>query len=113
MSWLRHQTDIMQQFLVILSRFTDLKDNTLATRPYFTFWFHNQLDRYLDIWQKDPTLLLALDLCIQLLPTIECFMTLFPSNYPRQKYEAVHLRLVNACIRAGIPPPSPPRYTIV
>jgi hypothetical protein len=31
---------------------------------------------------------------------------------PRQKYEAVHLRLVNACIRAGIPPPPPPSYTI-
>ncbi|KAF9519731.1 hypothetical protein BS47DRAFT_1358046 [Hydnum rufescens UP504] len=89
-----HQKDVAQQFLGALSRVTGSKENTLATRPYFTFWFHDQLDRYLDIWEQDPTLRIALDLCVQLLPIVECLMNLFPSNRPRQKYEALHQRLV-------------------
>jgi hypothetical protein len=36
---------------------------------------------YLGIWKQDRTLHTALDLRIQLLPTVECLMSLFPSNY--------------------------------
>ncbi|KAF9519727.1 hypothetical protein BS47DRAFT_1083978 [Hydnum rufescens UP504] len=111
MSWLRHQKNVTQQFLGALSHVTGLK-NTLATRPYLTFWFHDQLARYLDIWRRDPTLRIALDLCVQLLPPAEYLIALFPSNHPRQKYEALHQRLVDACILSGIPPPSPPSYTL-
>jgi len=110
MLWLRYQQNVMQQFLGALSRVTGLRENTLATRPYFTFWFHDQLDRYLHIWEQDPTLRIALDLCVQLLPTAECLLNLFPSNGPRLKYEVLHQRLVNACNFSGIPSPSPPRY---
>ncbi|KAF9519604.1 hypothetical protein BS47DRAFT_1312196 [Hydnum rufescens UP504] len=113
LSWLYQQKNVMRHSLGALSRIKGLKENPLATRPYLTFWFHNQLDRYLDIWKQDPTLHLALDLCIQLLPTVECLMVLFPSNYPRQKYETIHLRLVDACIRAGISPPPHPSYMIL
>ncbi|KAF9519741.1 hypothetical protein BS47DRAFT_1288133 [Hydnum rufescens UP504] len=43
--WLRHQKNVMQGFVAALSRVTGLKENSLATRPYFTFWFHDQLAR--------------------------------------------------------------------
>ncbi|KAF9519732.1 hypothetical protein BS47DRAFT_1312358 [Hydnum rufescens UP504] len=111
MSWLSHRTHVVQQF-VALSHGAGLK-NTLGTRPILTLWFHDQLARYLNIWGQDPTLHIALDLCLQLLPLAEYLIALFPSDYPRQRYEALHQRLVDACILSGIPPPSPPRYIIV
>ncbi|KAF9519718.1 hypothetical protein BS47DRAFT_1324447 [Hydnum rufescens UP504] len=111
MSWLGHPQNIVQQFLGALSHITDL-ENALATQPHLTFWFNEQLARYLDIWQQDPTLRIALDLCVQLLPVVECLIILFPSSHPRQKYEVLHQRLVDACIFCGIPPPSPPSYII-
>jgi len=112
MIWLRYQQNVVQGFLGALSRVTGSKENTLATRPYFTFWFYDQLDRYLDIWEQDQTLRIALDLCVQLLPITECLLNLFPSYGPRRKYEVLHLRLVNACIFSGLSPPPPPRYII-
>ncbi|KAF9519726.1 hypothetical protein BS47DRAFT_1083994 [Hydnum rufescens UP504] len=111
MSWLNHQKNVAHQFLGALSHVTGLR-NTLATRPYLTFWFHDQLARYLDTWRQDPTLRIALDLCVQLLPPAEYIMALFPSNDPREKYEILHQRLVDACILSGIPAPPPPNYIL-
>ncbi|KAF9519719.1 hypothetical protein BS47DRAFT_1083423 [Hydnum rufescens UP504] len=108
--WLSHQQHIAQNFLPALTRITGLNNNILATHPYLIFWFHDQLARYLNIWQQDRTLHIALHLCVQLLGPVEYLMTVFPSNYPRQKYEVLHQRLVDACIFAGIPPPSRPSY---
>ncbi|KAF9519724.1 hypothetical protein BS47DRAFT_1312356 [Hydnum rufescens UP504] len=108
--WLSHQQRVVQNFLPALPRVAGPKDNMLASRPYFTFWFHDQLARYLNIWRQDPTLHIALHLCVTLLRPVEYLMTLFPSNYPRQRYEVLHQRLVDACIFAGIPPPPPPSY---
>jgi len=107
--WLSHQNNVVQQILGTLPRVTTL-DRLLASRPYFILWLHDQFARYLAIWRQDPTLLIALHLCIQLLQIVERLMILFPSNYPRQKYEVLHQHLVDACIFAGIPPPSPPSY---
>ncbi|KAF9519600.1 hypothetical protein BS47DRAFT_1387894 [Hydnum rufescens UP504] len=111
--WLGNQKNLMQQFLGGLSRITNWKDNPLATRPSFTLWFLDQLARYLDIWGHDRTLHIALDLCVLLLPTVERLMVLFPSNFPRQKYEVLHQHLVDACAFTGIRPPLAPSYTIL
>ncbi|KAF8318453.1 hypothetical protein DL93DRAFT_2054507 [Clavulina sp. PMI_390] len=79
-NWLNHQRHVANFLFGRLEMITGLHHNLLAKRPYFIFWFFGQVARYLNIWQQDNTLIMALDLAKTLLPPMEYLMSIYPSE---------------------------------
>lgn len=44
--WLNHQASIAQRFMQGLHMITGNRNNLLARRPFFVFWFMGQIHRY-------------------------------------------------------------------
>jgi len=112
LGWLQRQMIVAKHLLGNLRVVTGLNDHILARRPQFIFWFHSQIARYLNIWERDPTLVIALHLSILVVHPLEYLLSIFPSSYQRKRYLELHARLVTACHAASLEAPAPPHFKI-
>ncbi|KZW00891.1 hypothetical protein EXIGLDRAFT_603573 [Exidia glandulosa HHB12029] len=103
--WLTHQAAVARRVMQGLHTVTGQQDNVLARRPYYVWWFMSQVARSLLIWQCDNTLSLALEVAHAFLPPIDYLSGLWPCPSQRAKYRALHERLTEACLSAGMNPP--------
>ena len=61
----------------------------------------------MDLWQRDAFLLRALELAKTLVAALDVLNTLWPCVEFKHQASALRGRLVDACRRSGIMPPSP------
>ncbi|KAI9060849.1 hypothetical protein FKP32DRAFT_1687389 [Trametes sanguinea] len=103
-SWLRRQMAVTQYLWDCLHT---NPANELGTRSFLVYWFMGHVLRALVIWENDPTMTLALDAAKFFVLPLEYLMQLWPSQNQREKWQGIRMKLVEACIEAGIPLPSP------
>ncbi|KLO16752.1 hypothetical protein SCHPADRAFT_847678, partial [Schizopora paradoxa] len=106
--WLRHQADVAKRILQGLHTITGIKNNLVARRPFFIFWFMGQMSRCLHLWSLDNSLTFAIELSKKFLPLIDYLTALWPCEDQRRHYYNIRTRLENACraIGAELPPPA-------
>ncbi|KAI0643017.1 hypothetical protein C8Q79DRAFT_981220 [Trametes meyenii] len=89
--------------------------NELGTRSFLVYWFMGHVSRALVLWENDPTLILALDAAKLFVQPLEYLMQLWPCPGQREEWQTMRYKLVESCLKAGIPspcrslPPPPPR----
>ncbi|KAI0671084.1 hypothetical protein C8Q78DRAFT_1033916 [Trametes maxima] len=89
--------------------------NELGTRSFIVYWFMGHVTRALVLWENDPTLILALDAAKLFVQPLEYLMQLWPCPSQRDKWQSMRYKLVDSCLKAGIPspcrslPPPPPK----
>ena len=93
----RHQADVAKRILQGLHTITGIKNNLVARRPFFIFWFMGQMSRYaklqismlskmsltliircLHLWSLDNSLTFAIELSKKFLPLIDYLTALWP-----------------------------------
>ncbi|RPD63893.1 hypothetical protein L227DRAFT_572339 [Lentinus tigrinus ALCF2SS1-6] len=70
------------------------------------FWFIANIRRALALWQNDPDLIYGLEVSKRFAEHTEYLMLFWPNTRLRQVWQEIRVRLVAACLQAGIPPPS-------
>ncbi|KAH8825215.1 hypothetical protein DL96DRAFT_1612328 [Flagelloscypha sp. PMI_526] len=103
--WLHHQRTVAERFMYGLAKITGYVHNTLATRPYFVFWFMGQIQRAMRLWETDGTLTVALDVCKSLLPATDYLTAMWPCEEQRRRYGVLREKLFRSCLIAGVTPP--------
>ncbi|KAJ6621869.1 hypothetical protein B0H10DRAFT_2016158 [Mycena sp. CBHHK59/15] len=103
--WLLHQGAVAQKFMTGLHTITGNSCNNLSRRPFYVFWFMAQVSRGLMLWHCDNSMIVALDVCKNLLAPIDYLTALWPCAEQRHRYEALRERLRDACDFAGIAHP--------
>ncbi|KAF8582821.1 hypothetical protein K439DRAFT_1350360 [Ramaria rubella] len=112
-AWLLHQATVAKRMMQGLHTVTGHKNNILAQRPFFVWWFMGQVARSLTLWQCDNSLLLALEVCQAYFPPIDYLSCLWPCPAQRSRYLGLHSRLAQACRMAGISAPPAPNFDLL
>ncbi|KIJ54399.1 hypothetical protein M422DRAFT_222008 [Sphaerobolus stellatus SS14] len=112
-TWLVNQANIAKRIMQGLHTVTGHRNNILAQRPFFIWWFMSQAARALSLWECDNTLIVALEVCKAYYPAMDYLACLWPCESQRIKYRKLHVRIVEACQTAGIPPPPPPNFQLL
>ncbi|EIN12958.1 hypothetical protein PUNSTDRAFT_118598 [Punctularia strigosozonata HHB-11173 SS5] len=105
--WLSRQVVVSKNVVFNLHQVTGFASSALALRPFFVYWFIGQVSRALTLWSYDHSLLVALEVCKGMLEPIEYLYALFPSPILRRRMETIKQQTINACVAAGVTPPSP------
>ncbi|RPD62664.1 hypothetical protein L226DRAFT_610838 [Lentinus tigrinus ALCF2SS1-7] len=71
------------------------------------FWFIANIRRALALWQNDPDLIYGLEVSKRFAERTEYLMSFWPNPRLREVWQGIRVRVVAACLQAGIPPPSP------
>ncbi|KAI0775649.1 hypothetical protein BD413DRAFT_491464 [Trametes elegans] len=105
-AWLRHVSegvDIVWEGL----RAGQLGHKDLDHRKsLFIYWYLAGIRKCLVLWETDPTLDLALSIACKAASHLEYLLLFWPSIRVRQIWQDMRYGLVQACIKAGMPPPS-------
>ncbi|KAI0345770.1 hypothetical protein BDW22DRAFT_911768 [Trametopsis cervina] len=109
--WLTHQASVAKRTMYGLQTITGQPNVTFARRPFFVFWFMSQVSRALLLWSCDNTLTIALEVSKSLIGPIEYLMSMWPCADQQRRYRELRANIENACIVAGVPPPSPSTAT--
>ncbi|OJT13401.1 hypothetical protein TRAPUB_10036 [Trametes pubescens] len=72
----------------------------------FIFWFMSGIKKCIVLWEADSTLTLALTTACQSASYLEYFLMYWPATRLRQIWQGIRYQLVEACFKAGLPPPS-------
>ncbi|KAH9855245.1 hypothetical protein C2E23DRAFT_883200 [Lenzites betulinus] len=70
------------------------------------FWFMSGIKKCVVLWEADPTLDLALSTACESASHLEYLLLFWPTTRLRQIWQNIRYELVNACMKAGVPPPS-------
>ncbi|KAH9846413.1 hypothetical protein C2E23DRAFT_744131 [Lenzites betulinus] len=103
-AWLRGQMAVTQSLWDCLHTHPG---NELGTRSFLVYWFMGHVTRALLLWENDQTLHLALDAAKVFVLPLEYLMCLWPCPKQREAWQRLRYRLVEACLKAGIAPPTP------
>ncbi|KAG9315829.1 hypothetical protein JVU11DRAFT_3478 [Chiua virens] len=76
--WLTHQANVAQRIVESLAAVTGHPSHQLMHRPFYAFWFMNQISRALSVWECDNSLTLALDVCTALFKPVDYLSALWP-----------------------------------
>ncbi|KAF8526163.1 hypothetical protein JB92DRAFT_2700846 [Gautieria morchelliformis] len=112
-AWLLHQGTVAKRMMQGLHTVTGHKQNVLAQRPFFVWWFMDQVARSLTLWQCDNSLTLALEVCQAFFSPIDYLSCLWPCPAQRTSYLNLHGRLAQACGTAGLPAPPAPNFELL
>ncbi|KZP29125.1 hypothetical protein FIBSPDRAFT_1039117 [Athelia psychrophila] len=118
--WLTHQAIAAQQVMLGLHTVTGQGSNgSITHQPFFVFWFMNQINRALSLWNLDRTLTVALDVSKVLIAPIDQLSAIWPCPEVHQHYNELRRLLDEACRCAGLPlpppqevPPAPPPLAV-
>ncbi|KAI0645408.1 hypothetical protein C8Q79DRAFT_964451 [Trametes meyenii] len=75
-------------------------------KSFFVFWYLSGIKKCLVLWEADPTLDLALKVGCRAAGQVEHLLLFWPSSRVRLIWQNMRFELVQACIQAGVPPPS-------
>lgn len=103
--WLSHQANLARRVVDSMHTLTGQATSNLHLRPFFIFWFMSQIGRSLNVWYRDQSLTLALDVAIAFLQPIDYLNALWPHEEQRRKCEKLRNELAQCCAIAGRPPP--------
>ncbi|KAF8527466.1 hypothetical protein BU17DRAFT_81636 [Hysterangium stoloniferum] len=112
-AWLLHQATIAKRMMHGLHTITGHKNNILAQRPFFIWWFMGQVARSLSLWRCDNSLIIALEVCRAFFPPMDYLSCLWPCPAQRSRYLTLHANLAQACQTAGLPSPPPPNFDLL
>ncbi|GJJ13286.1 hypothetical protein Clacol_007538 [Clathrus columnatus] len=110
--WLVKQASIAKRVMQGLHTVTGHKNNVLAQRPFFIWWFMGQVARCLLLWQLDKSLIIALEICEAFFAPIDYLSCLWPCPTQRARYLELQSRVSQACELVGLPPPPPPNFDL-
>ncbi|RPD73973.1 hypothetical protein L226DRAFT_488145, partial [Lentinus tigrinus ALCF2SS1-7] len=79
----------------------------LSSRPMLVYWFMGHIIRALILFKFDRSLLIALDASKAFVRPLEYLMRIWPCHEQRLKWQHLRSELVEACLKAGVPPPPP------
>jgi hypothetical protein len=96
--WLSHHIATANALLDGKLYATDLPDNAeiLSKKPVFQFWFSMQISRCLALWEDDPTLVSALDLCKGLVTPMDYLVKVWPCREREEQWNRLKERLEDA-----------------
>ncbi|KAI0330797.1 hypothetical protein GY45DRAFT_1323136 [Cubamyces sp. BRFM 1775] len=103
-TWLRRQMAVSQYLLDCLH---SNPASELGTRSFLIYWFMGHVTRALMLWENDISPVLALEAAKLFAMPLEYLMQLWPSECQREKWQYLRYVLVQACLKTGVPPPSP------
>ncbi|KAI0761983.1 hypothetical protein BD413DRAFT_606933 [Trametes elegans] len=103
-SWLRHRMTAADR--VWESLVNGHPEPTMDYRkPVLIYWFMSHIIKALVLWKADPTLMIALNASKSFARRAEHLMMFWPNPDQRREWQALRYQLVEACMKAGIPPP--------
>ncbi|KAI0633373.1 hypothetical protein C8Q77DRAFT_1114598 [Trametes polyzona] len=105
--WLRYFGSAVDQVWAALRAATPGDKDLDHRKSLFIFWFMSGIKKCLALFDADPTLTLALTVGSRAANYLEYFLLFWPAARLRQIWLALRLKLVQACLQAGQPPPSP------
>ncbi|KAI8993760.1 hypothetical protein BD414DRAFT_480378 [Trametes punicea] len=106
-TWLRHLNESITEVWEALRR-GEKGDKELDHRKsLFIFWYMSGIKKCIILWEADNTLLLALTTACQAATYLEHLILFWPSDRVRAIWQKMRFQLVEACLEAGVPPPSP------
>ncbi|KAI0655607.1 hypothetical protein C8Q70DRAFT_423051 [Cubamyces menziesii] len=103
-TWLRRQMAVSQYLLDCLH---SNPASELGTRSFLIYWFMGHVTRALMLWENEISPTLALEAAKLFALPLEYLMQLWPSECQRDKWQGLRYVLVQACLKTGVPPPSP------
>ncbi|KAH9891993.1 hypothetical protein C8Q73DRAFT_701968 [Cubamyces lactineus] len=103
-AWIRQRLDIVEKIWtnVQQGRYVPIMD---YRKPMLIYWYMSHIIKALMLWRADPTLLIALIASKTFAMRVEYIMLFWPGAERRKEWQDVRYQLVEACIKAGIPPP--------
>ncbi|KAF8498278.1 hypothetical protein JB92DRAFT_2985039 [Gautieria morchelliformis] len=104
---------VVKRMMQGLHTVTGHKQNVLAQRPFFVWWFMDQVARSLTLWQCDNSLTLALEVCQVFFSPIDYLSCLWLCPAQRTSYLNLHGQLAQACGTAGLPVPPAPNFKLL
>ncbi|VDC05013.1 unnamed protein product [Peniophora sp. CBMAI 1063] len=105
--WLYYQEQVAARVAASLPQAGTSPGHLFRRRPFLTQWFLAHATTCMDLWQRDAFLLRALELAKTLIAALDVLNTLWPCVEFKHQASALRGRLVDACRRSGIMPPSP------
>ncbi|KAH9891992.1 hypothetical protein C8Q73DRAFT_701962 [Cubamyces lactineus] len=103
-TWLRRQMAVSQYLLDCIQ---SNPASELGTRSFLIYWFMGHVTRAILLWENDINPTLALEAAKLFAIPLEYLMQLWPSECQRGKWQCLRYLLVQACLKTGVPPPSP------
>ncbi|KAI0356193.1 hypothetical protein OH77DRAFT_1423788 [Trametes cingulata] len=105
-SWLRHVDEAVESVQQAMEA-SQKGDKELDHRKsLFIFWFMSGIKKCLVLWEADPTLDLALSTACKGAKYLEYLLIFWPCDRIRMIWQNLRFQLVEACLKAGHPPPS-------
>ncbi|TFK94583.1 hypothetical protein K466DRAFT_535614 [Polyporus arcularius HHB13444] len=110
--WLRDLNEHCDRWIANNLRMATASPSQDHRKSILIFWFMANIRRALMLWQNDPDLTFALEVSKRFAEHTERLMLFWPNMRLREVWQNLRMQLVAACLKAGIPPPSPniPRW---
>ncbi|EJF65111.1 hypothetical protein DICSQDRAFT_132648 [Dichomitus squalens LYAD-421 SS1] len=105
-AWLKYTDEAGQSVWESLSLGAESPDQD-HRKSLLLFWFVANIRKALALWKADKGLIYALEFAKRISVHIEFLMMYWPNMRLRQLWQTVRFSLVEACLKAGIPPPDP------
>ncbi|TFK82181.1 hypothetical protein K466DRAFT_666667 [Polyporus arcularius HHB13444] len=104
--WLRYVDECDSWVWKTFSMQTKSPSRDPNRKSALIFWFIANIRRALTLWENDHELMYGLELSKRFAKHAEYLMLFWPNISLHEVWQAVRMKLVEACLQAGIPPPS-------
>jgi hypothetical protein len=110
--WLYYQDQVVKRVKVSVQHLNNPQGYLLTRRPFQVMWFCNQLVICLALWERDRSLLNALELAKSILIPLDVLNALWPCPLQRSRSNELRERLADACTTVGLPLPLLAGYSL-
>ncbi|KAH7911013.1 hypothetical protein BJ138DRAFT_1151604 [Hygrophoropsis aurantiaca] len=110
--WLYYQNHFIRRVKLSIHHLGDTDGDLFTRRPFQVTWFASQVAICLSLWEKDNSLLNALDVAKDILVPVDVLNTLWPCPILLSKCDELRKRLTAACNSTHIPLPLPPNCSL-
>ncbi|KAF9241857.1 hypothetical protein BU15DRAFT_87078 [Melanogaster broomeanus] len=105
--WLYHQSHFVRRVRMSIDRLGEADGDLFTRRPFQVTWFASQVSTCLSLWEKDHTLIEALDVAKDIIVPLDVLNTLWPCPMLQSKCDELRKRVTDACHLINIVAPLP------